>query len=228
MIAHFKVCFIVLFLIYTSTVQADNKTKLYVGVGFADASISMDTVNYTYVSTNLISDDVYSDIEKETKSQILLIGYQFNKYYGIESSFQKFSEFGYRRESTYTQNLNTANEYTNNLNLIRNDSVSGLTISNIGYLPLNNMFSLTGALGIFFSQVDSTESHTNILSSGTHVFDTGEIKSKFVSILGVGILANVGRNFGVKLDLNRYGKFSDLSTESFITCVSFAVVYFLD
>ncbi|MBW8066822.1 outer membrane beta-barrel protein [Ferrovum sp.] len=102
-----------------------------------------------------------------------LIGYQFNRYFGVEGAYSEAGEFG-------------------------NNAVSGktdvATLEGVGYLPLSNVLSLYGKLGVGSATTQSVSSARPGYSGANRISST----------YGLGLQFNINAAFSARFGYDYY------------------------
>ena len=152
-------------------------TGLYIGGAVGGSSTSFDTGSAASAGFAVTSTDD-SDFAWN-----LTAGYKFTRNWAVEIGYIDLGTFSAR--GTFA-GLPTTADF----------EVTGLTVSAVGTLPLNDMFSLYGKLGYLRSQ---TKASANVAGA------VGTSKSRDNDItVGIGARYHFNRNLSLTLEANHY------------------------
>jgi OOP family OmpA-OmpF porin len=125
-------------------------------------------------------------------------GYRFGRHLAVEAGYVDLGSFGATRHVT-SPGIGSVKAET---------SVSGIFGQAVGILPLGERFSLFGTAGLFANEVKTTLSSTGgVVLVGQRSASNSDVNAK----LGVGAGFDFTRNFGVRVEWERYFEVGDES-----------------
>lgn len=175
------------------------------GGSYYDADYS--TCKNAMVNSGLSSSCTYGSPGLASK---LSIGYQFTPQFALETSYLNFGRLEVRGRSSSPTNQ-TVDGFV---------KAEGFAFSAIVSLPINNSWSVLGKLG--FIQASTTAS-----PELTHI-GSGVTVSTLTPTFGIGAQMNLTRNFGLRMEWDRYQNLGDKQktfTEN-VDQTSFGVLYY--
>jgi OOP family OmpA-OmpF porin len=146
----------------------------YIGIAAGQANNSIDGSGQTITSRD----------EKKTAYKIYG-GYDFSKNWGVEVGY---ADLGNPR-ITYLIGGVSVNV---------TGKVSSIYVAGTGTLPINDMFSLRGKLGLAMNHVSATASAGGVTAVGSG--------NKSSPLIGIGATYNINKNVAVTADFEDFGK----------------------
>lgn len=153
---------------------------------------------------------ISSSLDKNDVGYKFQVGYQFNKYFAVEGGYVDLGKTSYSARFTG----GTANADV---------KVSGPNIAVLGILPLNDSFSVFGKLGGINARVKANVSATGPGGSASASTSSTDFQPNF----GIGAIYHVNKQFGIRVELERFSDLGDSSTtgKSDVDLASVGVVF---
>ena len=184
--------------VYAPAALAQNN-NWYAGVsaGYADVDLDVDGITTAMVTTGLAATAVETDSDDGQFSGGVFVGYQVNPYVGVEASYNYLGEAEFDIATTGPTGA-----------LSDDVSIHAFSLDVVGTVPINDMFSVFGRVGVFYWSADQEATFTvPVGATGTFGEDDDGTDFKF----GVGAAYKFNDAYSMRVEYQRF-ELSDAET----------------
>lgn len=185
----------------------DNSSYLGANVGHSQAEIDAEKINSNllgsgFSSTSISEDDTSTDYK-------IFGGYQFNRYFAVESGFFELGSFGYKATTVPPGTLNG------------DIKIRGINLDLVGILPITDKFSAFARAGVTRAESKDRFSGTGAVT----VIDTNPSEYDNNYKYGVGVEYKVTDALGLRAEAERYRINDAVGNKGDIDMFSAGLVY---
>jgi OOP family OmpA-OmpF porin len=167
-------------------IAADNGWYLGVNGGQSEVDVDEDRIAADLLSQGFGT--TFMDDNERDKGFKVFGGYQFSRYWAIESGYYDLGDFGFTSVTTPPGTLHGV------------IGVRGLNFDAVLSLPFTEKFSAFGRAGIAYSEVDGAFESTGLVT----VVEPNSEKNAPNYKFGVGLQYDITRHFGLRVEAERY------------------------
>lgn len=202
-----KLALIVLLATATAPTFAGN---VYVVGSVGLSTFDIDKNELDNVLTTVGVTGLSSSLDKRDTGYKVQVGYQFNQNFALEGGYVDLGKASY--SANYTGGSATANV-----------EASGLNVSALGIMPINESFSVFGKLGVIRAKVEENGIATDTGGSASGSASSTDWKPNF----GIGGTYNINTQLGIRAEYERFNQLGDSDTtgEADVDLLSAGVVY---
>jgi len=174
--------------VLASSVAAAEETGPYVGanIGLSRAKIDNNKITNDLFSRGFTTTSINDDDRDHGFK--LFGGYQFNKYFALESGFFDLGKFGFTATTVPAGSL-------------RGDiKLRGLNFDAVGFAPFSEKFAAFARVGVNYAEAKDTFSG----SGAVNVLESRRSKRAANYKFGLGLQYDLTRSFGVRAEAERY------------------------
>jgi OOP family OmpA-OmpF porin len=150
------------------------------------------------------------NVDNRDNAYKLFGGYQFNKYYAVESGYFDLGQFGYTATTT------PAGSRTGSIKL------RGINFDVVGMLPVSEKFSVLGRLGVNYAQARDTYSSTGAVPAPTNSEPTNK-EANYKA--GLGLQYDLTKSLGLRAEAERYRINDAVGNKGDVNMFSLGLVY---
>lgn len=182
-----------------------------VNVGQSRANIDDDRIQQQLLDSGLTTTSI-SDEDKDFAYKVFG-GYQFNDNFALEAGYFDLGEFGYKAVT------NPEGTLTGTIEL------KGINLDLLGFLPLNEKFSVFARVGANYAQAKDTYSSTGAVDIPA---DASPSKNATNYKAGVGVQYDLSRSLALRAEAERYRINDAVGNDGDINMFSLGLVYRFD
>lgn len=135
---------------------------------------------------------------KTATTYSLGVGYNINKFFGVELAYRDLGEIKDRGEG-----FDGVDDY----DYVDKYNTTALQASVIGKLPISNEFNLYGRLGL--ANIDVDYKASEFYADGNNPSPYSKTESKTKALIGVGASFDITPQFALRAEYNQYAKWDD-------------------
>lgn len=174
--------------------------ELYGGVGFGKSTTYLDTSDANQAQRDLQSLGVTASLavdQKDTGKKIF-VGYLVNPNFAVEGMYVDFGK------STLSL---SASKGTKHSQENADFKATGFGVSALGIIPIGDVFSMFGKIGILRSTAKASGSYDSNLDDPQ--WSESESSSQTKPFFGIGAQVAINKTVGVRLEHERFKKIGD-------------------
>lgn len=181
----------------STTVAAAPAGDAYIGVGFGQARYDVSASDLDAAALAAGFGSSSSSVDDNSAAWKLFAGFRFHENFGIEGGWVDLGDID-------TTTVTTGPSATVNGEV----EASGLFVDAVGYIPINDRFTLYGKVGVFRADVEARVAVVAGGAAATASADDDSFEAKF----GVGLSYDFTEQFGARLEYERYNDVGDDNT----------------
>jgi OOP family OmpA-OmpF porin len=195
--------------ITTASFAAAEDAAWYVGgnIGQAHANIDEDGIARGLLSAGMTTTSLYTD-ERDLGFKVFG-GYQFNKYFALESGYFDLGKFAFTAATAPTGTLRG------------NIKVRGINLDAVGFAPITDKFSAFARVGVNYAKATDVFAG----SGAVNVLDPDRSKRAANIKYGVGLEYKVTPHLGLRAEAERYRMNDAVGNHGDIDLLSLGAVF---
>lgn len=178
-----------------------------INIGQTMAEIDHDRIRSGLLSSGFTTTSITDD-ERDTGFK-LFGGYQFNKYFALESGYFDLGKF------EFTATTLPAGTLRGNI------KVKGLNFDAVGTFPFNERFSVFGRVGLSYAEAKDSFSGTGLVTAQ----NSSPSKSDTNYKVGLGLQYHFTKSLGMRAEAERYRINDAVGNKGDIDLLSIGLVY---